>query len=144
MNAKVNTPAKPKTLKSSIKAAPAKQAAAPKTEKVAKPSQISHAFGSSYNGASGVLNARPSKTALDFGKFGTLLEAQMTDRDRKSLAAIRDEFAKKQFARANVDAGILRRLGERGYLEHVAGSNVAADATFKLTARAFTPDAMQS
>jgi len=129
-------------LKAPTKAAAPKAAAAPKVEKVAKPSVMSHKFGTDYSGASGPLNARPSKTAIDFGKFGSLLDAALTDRDRKSLASIRREFQKKTFVRANVDAGILRRLGERGLLEHVGGSNVAPDATFKLTARAFSKDAM--
>lgn len=136
---------KPKTI---AKPAEGNVSAAPKAtvkaEKVAKPSVVAHTFSSSYAGPSGPLNARPSKTPINFGKFGTLLEAALTDRDRKSLAAIRDEFNKGKFARSNVDAGVLRRLGERGLIEHVAGSDVAPDATFKLTGRAFSAEAMQA
>lgn len=110
--------------------------AAPKAEKVAKPTVPVHSFESGYTGASGPLNARPSKTPIDFGKFGSLADKALTDRDRESIAAIRAEFQGKQFSRSNVDAGILRRLGERGYLAHVAGSDVSPLATFKLTSKA--------
>lgn len=147
MNAQVKTPAKPKAatakkLKAPASTAKKAAAAAPKKERVARPSVAMHSFQSSYGGPSGPLNARLSRTPIDYGKFNSLSSAPLTDRDRKSLDAIRSTFKQGQFARSNVDAGILRRLGERGYLSHVSGSDVAPDAQFRLTKKAFAPEAL--
>lgn len=157
MEAKTNTPVSPVAAKAKrvlkapstktvTKSAKPTTKAAPKAkvERVAKPTVAVHNFDCAWTQPSGPLNARPSKTPIDFGKFGTHADAALTDRDRKSLAAIRTAFKQGQFARANVDAGILRRLGERGLLAHVSGSDVAADAMFQLTPRAFSKEAMAS
>lgn len=124
------------------------EAQAPTTEVVAKPRKAApppvHTIETTWTQPSTVLNARASRTAINFSAFGSLTQAPLTDRDRKSLHDLRQAFQKKVFQRGNLDTGILRRMGERGYLEHVEGSNVSADATFRLTAKAFTKDAMAS
>jgi hypothetical protein len=108
----------------------------PKANTVAKPSIPMHDLHSDWSGPSDVANSRVSRTPIDPSKFGTLLNAKLTERDQKALATLREQFGFKGFQRANVDAGILRRLGERGFIEHVSGSDNSADAVFKLTKRA--------
>lgn len=107
----------------------------PPAPKVVKPSIPTYGFASAWDGASDATNTRVSRTKIDHTRFGTLKDAPMTDRDIKALDALRGQFGNKAFPRANVDAGILRRLGERGYVQHVQGSEVDPMATFKLTAR---------
>jgi hypothetical protein len=72
---------------------------------------------------------------IDSSRFGSLMDAPLTERDQKNLSALRSQFGGKAFQRANIDAGILRRLGERGYVEHVSGTGNEATATFRLTGR---------
>lgn len=123
---------------------PAKAAAKIVKAKPAKPSVPLHSIKSNWSGVSDVANLRTTRTPIAVEKFGKLIGAAMTDRDRKALQALRNQFKQGEFTRANIDAGILRRLGERGFLTHVSGSNVAADAKFKLTTRAFTKEAMNA
>jgi hypothetical protein len=120
------------------KAAPkAKAQAQPKAPKVEKPKIELHSFDVTYEGPSTVLNSRLSKTPIRLAKFGTMIGDKTTDRDNKSMADWRREFGKKPFTRINQDAGIISRLGERGFLVHVSGSDVDPMAQFKLTDRAF-------
>ena len=106
-----------------------------KLVKPAKPVIPAYNTQTSYAGESTLVNMRPSKTPIDFSRFGKSADAPMTDRDLKSLEGIRRDFGNKTFMRANYDAGVIRRLGERGYVAHVSGSEVAPDATFRLTAK---------
>ena len=124
-----------KTLKRPTKTAQAAKAVTAATPKRAvKPAVPMHQIAmNGYAGVSGVANERLSRTAINYDKFGTLKDAAMTDRDQKALQALRDEFGKNVFTRANLDAGIIRRLGERGRLEHVGGSPVDPLAKFRLT-----------
>lgn len=110
----------------------AKPKAAPKAE---KPTVAMHQFATAYDGPSTGLNTRVSRTPVQIERFGSLLDAPMTDRDQKNLEAIRKEFGSSNFERRNIDTGILKRLGERGCLVHVAGTAVDPKATFKLTAK---------
>lgn len=142
---KLKAPRQAKPVGAAPKAKSAPKVAKAPVEKVAKPANVAaprHDLKTSWTGPSTVMNSRASRTPIDYRKFGTLDTAPLTDRDRKSLADLRAEFKQGTFARANIDTGILRRLGERGLLAHVSGSDVAADAQFKLTARAFTKEAM--
>lgn len=113
-----------------VRKAPAAKAAAPKA---ARPSVPMHSFQSGWTGASDGVNTRVSRTKIDSTRFGSLADAPLTERDQQNLAALRSQFGGKQFVRANIDAGILRRLGERGYVEHVSGGMNEATATFRLT-----------
>jgi hypothetical protein len=110
-----------------------KVAAATKT--VAKPTVQMHTFSTEWSGASDAVNQNVSRTPIDSSRFGTLLDAKMTERDIKNLAAMRAQFGHRQFERGNLDAGILRRLGERGYVTQVSGGHNDANAVFKLTNR---------
>lgn len=111
-------------------AKPAK-AAAPKAtaSNVAKPSMPRHDY-KLPQGVSG-LNARASRTSINFKAFGSLPNAHLTDRDNKNIAALKGEFGKGPFQRGNIDSGVLRRLGERGIIAHVSGSDVDPQATFR-------------
>lgn len=113
--------------------APAPVAVKPAAPKAAKPTVAQYNFETGHTGPSSGINQNVSRVAIDFARFGTLKDAPMSDRDRKNLDAIRNEFGSKQFERGNLDTGIIRRLGERGKLVHVKGSPVDPKATFKLT-----------
>jgi len=112
-----------------------KAPAAAKPSAPAKPSVPHHTINSGYTGVSDVTNTRASRTEVDYSKFGTMADAKLTDRDRKAITALQGEFGQRQFARANVDAGILRRLGERGYIAHVKGAPTDPLAVVKLTGK---------
>jgi hypothetical protein len=115
-----------------VRPAPTPKASA---KTVAKPTVQMHDFTSGWTGESDGVNRRVSRTPIDASRFGSLMDAPLTERDQKNLAALRSQFAGRQFERGNLDAGILRRLGERGYIQHVSGGNNDANAVFKLTAR---------
>lgn len=130
---KTSTPAKAKakpTLKPAKAAAPAVKT---KPQKAAKPAVVAHKFGTDWHGASDAVNSRTSRTPIDFSKFGSLPQAALTDRDQKAIEALRKQFGPRSFERGNLDAGIIRRLGERGVIQHVSGSDVDPKAQFKLT-----------
>ena len=149
MNTQTATaPKAKKTLaKPAIKAAPMtkkNEAKAIVKARPQKPSIPLHALKSGYDGPSDVTNTRPTKTPINYKVFGTRPDDKMTHRDIEALAALRDGFNKAEFTRANLDAGILRRLGTRGFISHVSGSDVDPGAKFRLTAKAFTPAAKAS
>lgn len=138
--------AKASTIKRAAKAASAakvrpapkaKQAApeAPKAKPVARPTVQMHNFSSGWTGESDGVNRNVSRTPIPVDRFGTLTSAPLTERDQKNLDALRKQFGGKHFERGNLDAGILRRLGERGYIEHVRGASNEATAVFRLTGR---------
>lgn len=83
--------------------------------------------------ASPVTNKNKSRTALKTGNFGKLTNAVMTDRDVAGLRMMKDRFGARPFNRAGLDAGIIRRLGERGKIEFVDGDIATENARFKLT-----------
>jgi hypothetical protein len=80
-----------------------------------------------------VLTTRPSRQMIDFSAFGSLKDAALTDRDQKAIDSLRKNFGERTFERGNLDTGILKRLGQRGVIEHVAGRGNDPKATFKLT-----------
>lgn len=125
---KVEATAEPK-VEPKVKAAPK-----PKAEKPVKPSIPIYNFDTGYvDGPSDTLNTRVSRTPVDLGRFGAFPNATMTARDQASVEALRKQFGTKNFERRNLDAGVLRRLGERGCIEHVSGDEVSANTSFKLT-----------
>lgn len=127
-----------KTAKAATKApanAAPKAPEAKKAPRATKPTVPMHDVHSNWSGASDVSNTRVSTTPIDYSKFGTLPNAKLTPRDREAIAALDSEFGKRQFERANIDAGIIRRLGERGYVEHVSGASNEPTAMFKLTGK---------
>lgn len=106
-----------------------------KVVKAAKPTLVKHDFASNWTGASDGVNLRVSRTAIPVDRFNTRPNDPLTERDRANLTKFRDEFGGKAFERGNLDAGILKRLGERGYLKHVSGAANEATAKFALTAK---------
>lgn len=137
--AKRTTKVKPKPAPKAKEAAkpaatkPVKPKPTPKAERPTKPSIPAHTFKSGYDGPSDVLTSNASRTAIDLSRFGQHVSAPMTARDEAAVAGLRSTFGAKAFQRSNLDAGILRRLGERGCIVHVSGSAVEATATFRLT-----------
>ena len=85
------------------------------------------------DGKSPVTNSRKSTTRIQIEKFGTLTHASMTVRDDVALSGLRKAYGGKAFERGNMDAGILRRLGERGHIEYIDGNPASASAKFKLS-----------
>lgn len=126
--ATVTKPKATKTATKPIKAA--KPVAAPKAP---KPPAPKYAFSTGYAGPSDALNSRASRTPIDLSRFGQFTGSVMTERDETAVKALRKQFGEKPFARQNLDAGIIRRLGERGCIVHVSGANNASDAMFRLT-----------
>lgn len=96
-----------------------------------------HEIAGSYNGSSAVFNARKSRTAILLEQFNTTPDAPMTNRLTAALNDLANTYNKSSFERGNLDAGVIRRLGARGYLQHVEGANTDPKAKFKLTAKAF-------
>jgi hypothetical protein len=89
------------------------------------------------DGKSPVVVSRKSTTRIQIEKFGTLADANLTVRDELLLKNLKRTYGNKVFGRANCDAGLIRRLGERNYLEYVEGNPSSANVTFKLTKKAF-------
>lgn len=118
-------------------ATPAPKATAPvkAAPKAAKPTTVKHDFASAWTGESDGVNRRISRTQIDASRFGSRANDPLTERDRKNLETFRSQFGNKAFQRSNLDAGILRRLGERGYIAHVSGAGNEATATYKLTGK---------
>jgi hypothetical protein len=110
-----------------------KTAAAPKKAAAPKPSVETYGFRSGWSGPSDLVNARISRTKLDPSVFNRNPKANVTQRDTDAMIALRSQFGDKPFERRNCDAGILRRLMERGLAQHVGGDCNAAVGTFRLT-----------
>jgi hypothetical protein len=112
---------------------PAKVAATPK-KAVATPAIELYAFRSAWTGPSDVRNKRLSRTKLDASCFNAFPSATVTQRDQDAMVALRKQFGGKAFERRNCDAGILRRLMERGLAKAVDANNVNSPTSkFALT-----------
>lgn len=92
-----------------------------------------HAITPSYTGTSSPFTSRKSRTPIPVEKFNTLPDAHLTERANAALKDIKKAYGSKTFERGNLDAGILRRLGERGYLEYVSGDPASLQCLFKLS-----------
>lgn len=103
------------------------------TKTVATPSVELYGFRSGWTGPSDVTNKNLSRTAVDPSRFNAYPDGNVTERDQKAMEALRSQFGGKSFERRNCDAGILRRLMERGLAEHVSGDPKARDSQFRLT-----------
>ena len=91
----------------------AKRPAASKTPRVAASKREATPF------VSPIQVRNTSKTAIRVDRFNTMLDGLLTDRDVAGLRAIKAKHGGRQFERGDWDAGIIRRLGERGKLEAV-------------------------
>jgi hypothetical protein len=97
---------------------------------------VRHAIIDTYDGTSPVTIQRKSSTRINFSMFGSKMNAVMTARDDAAVTGLRKQYGKSVFERGNLDAGIIRRLGERGYLEHVEGHEQSPTTKFRLTTKA--------
>ena len=117
----------------------AKKVAKPATAKVqsakpaAKPSVELYGFRSDWTGPSDLVNKNVSRTAIDAGKFNAYPKGNVTQRDQDAIVELREQFGAKPFARVNCDAGILRRLMERGLAKNVDAECNAPTSRFALT-----------
>jgi hypothetical protein len=102
---------------------------------VAQPTVELYGFRSGWTGPSDGANKNLSRTKIDPSRFNAYPQGNMTERDDKNLKALRSAFGTKPFERRNVDAGILRRLMERGYVKHVSGNPDARDGMFAVTTK---------
>lgn len=112
-----------------------KTAPAPKAAKAAaKPSIEVYGFRSDWSGPSDLVNKNISRTKIDASRFGMYPKGNVTQRDTDAMVELREQFGAKAFERRNCDAGILRRLMERGLAKPMDLLNVdAPTAMFSLT-----------
>ena len=87
---------------------------------------VKHDIAGSYKGTSPTFVSRKSRTRIQIEAFGTLPDAHMTDRANAFLKDVKNKYGKSEFVRGNMDAGSIRRIGERGYLVHVSGDPASA------------------
>ena len=118
----------------------AKKAAAPKAVKVqtakkaAKPAIEVYGFRSAWTGPSDLVNRNISRTQIVAGCFNSYPKGNVTQRDQDAMVALRAQFGAKAFERKNCDAGILRRLMERGLAKPVSDTDTnAVTSKFTLT-----------
>ncbi len=123
--------AKRKLVKTKTKEKTAPNNDAPAT--IRKAPRITHDMSPSYSGTSSTITSRMSRTPIDFSRFNTIADAKLTARDRSAINDLASTYGKRQFQRGNLDTGILRRLGARGIIAHVSGSDVSLETRFKLT-----------
>lgn len=96
-------------------------------------SRAVHGVESAYQGQSPVTNTRKSYTPVSTNNFGKFLDAPMSDRDVAGLKMlVKLAGPSRIFQRKDVDAGLLRRLGERGKLAHVKGTPLNELGQFKV------------
>lgn len=112
-----------------------KTVAAPKQKAITQ-GVVKHDIQSSYSGMSPLYNSRKSNTRVQVETFNTLLDAPMTERVNALLKDLVRTYGNKTFERGNIGAGALKRLGQRGYIEHVEGDPISATCKFKLTKKA--------
>ncbi len=90
-----------------------------------------------YDGLSGYLTKKDTKTAIDFSLFRTNTNIRLTERDLNFMADIRDFFGAEYFTRAGVvngmryglDAGTLRHAITGGYVNVRPGFETREMAT---------------
>lgn len=114
-----------------------KSAPAPKTVKVAKsvatPSVEKYGFRTTWTGPSDAVNKNLSRTKIDPTTFNKYPKGAVTERDQAAIVALRHQFGYKEWARKNMDAGIVRRLMERGLVRHASGDPSSLEGKFALT-----------
>jgi hypothetical protein len=105
----------------------------PKRERAPKAPRAEHGVTSQYAGPSLGLNKRKSTTALDLSQFGSDPDYVLTLRTEQVGRALKAKYGNKPFERANADAGILKYLGRKGYIEHVSGDPSSETCQFRFT-----------
>lgn len=111
---------------------PPVQAPAPKAPRAPKAERVVHSVTSLYTGDSPGLNKRKSVTALDLTVFNTKPDYVLSERSELVAETIKKAYGNKPFPRANLDAGILKHLLMKGFVEPVSGSG-GEDTTLRFT-----------
>ena len=112
--------------------APARRPRAPRPRSTA-PAAIRTLTTVDYAGESVPVNARQSRVALDFSQFGTKPDQNITPRTQAVYDALRAQYGGQPFPRGNIDSGVLKFLGAKGWIRHVAGGPTDPAAQFRIT-----------
>lgn len=124
VSAKPVSVVKPRAIKAEAKPAPV-QVPAPsvilKPARERKNNRVEHGFASLYTGDSPGLNKRKSTTVLDLSLFNTKPDYVLSERSELVAETIKKEYGPKPFPRANLDAGVLKHLLLKGFVERVSG-----------------------
>jgi len=117
--------AKPKNIAKPV------QASAPKV-RAPKVPRVEHSVVSLYTGASVGLNKRKSGTVLDLKLAGSKPDYILSERSELIGETIKREYGNKPFPRGNLDAGVLKHLLIKGFVEAVSG-NGGEDTVLRFT-----------
>jgi hypothetical protein len=86
-----------------------------------------------YAGESVPVNARQSRVAIDFSQFGTKPDQNITPRTQAVYDALKAQYGGQPFQRGNIDSGVLKFLGAKGWISHVSGGATDPGAQFRIT-----------
>lgn len=107
-----------------------------KSEKKAKKVKIArfgHGVECKYAGSSVPINKSKSKTRLPIEDFSQRPDYVLTERSLDILKPLKAKYGKKEFARGDIDAGVLKTAGWRGVLAHVSGDPASETCMLKFT-----------
>lgn len=113
-------------------ATPALQARPPRVRTSTAPAAIQTLTTVDYAGESVPVNARQSRVALDFALWGTVPDQNITARTQAVYDALRQRYGSQPFPRGNIDSGVLKFLGAKGWIAHVAGGATDPGAQFRI------------
>ena len=137
---KTKTLPKQATLKAVAPATPISESPATKAVKPKPLPRFTHNVATTYKPDASIqslsFNKKRSRTRIATDTFDTLPDALLTVRDETFLRALKATYASEPFARADCDAGNMRRASERGYLKHVSGDTASEASLFQLTPKA--------
>ena len=83
------------------------------------------------------VNSRKSKTRIPVEDFGTKPEYVLRERSLDLLKPLHDMYGTTPFATGDLDAGVLKFAGWKGWLAHVGGSPDLETCEFAFTSQAF-------
>jgi len=86
-----------------------------------------------YTGMSPYVNKRPSKTVIPVAEFGSKPSMTLHQRTELALKDWKARFGNRPFQRGNLDAGVLKLLGWRGFIRHVDGDPASDKCQFVFT-----------
>jgi hypothetical protein len=113
-------------------AAPARPRA-PRVRTSTAPAAIHTLTTVDYAGESVPVNSRQSRVAIDFSQFGSNPDQNITPRTQAVYDALKAQYGSQTFQRGNVDSAVLKFLGVKGWIAHVAGGPTDPAAQFRIT-----------
>lgn len=116
-----------------VSAAPARPRPAPRVRTSTAPAAIQTLTAVAYAGESVPVNARQSRVAIDFAQFGTKPDQNITPRTQSVYDALKAQYGGQPFQRGNIDSGVLKFLGAKGWIAHVSGGPSDPGAQFRIT-----------